>query len=106
MSLFETKTSMLELMKDEVREISERRGEPGNTHECYARIADAAEQAAAAESEWKKIIKSMWQCCKDKDTDAFDAYVTQINSTAMMSAMLWLTVAAEADRALGRADDQ
>lgn len=79
MSMFTEQPGLNELMKNEVAEIMERRGAPGNTHECYARMADATETAVAAAKEWKKL-----------------------RDTALMSAMNWLTVATEADRALGR----
>lgn len=102
MSMFTEQPGLNELMKNEVAEIMERRGAPGNTHECYARMADATETAVAATKEWKKLRDNMWDACKDADIDAFDAYAAALRDTALMSAMNWLTVAAEADRALGR----
>ncbi len=105
MSLFEESQSMNAVMKAYKDEIAERRGAPGNTHECYARIADAAECAEAQTKEWKENVKRMWESCKEGDATAFDAYAGQLANVAMLSAMNWLTVAAEATRALERGED-
>lgn len=102
MSMFTEQPGLNELMKNEVDEIMELRGAPGNTHECYARMADATETAVATTKEWKKLRDNMWDACKDGDCDAFDAYAASLRDTALMSALNWLTVAAEAERALGR----
>lgn len=102
MSMFADKSGLNALMKNEMQEIAELRGEPGNTHECYARVADAVESAVAETKEWKKLRDYMWDACKEADTDMFDAYAASLRDTALLAAMSWLTVAAEAERALGR----
>lgn len=106
MSLFEESQSMNAVMNAYKDEIAERRGAPGNKHECYARIADAAECADEQTKAWKDNVKRMWESCKENDATAFDAYAQQLANVAMLSAMDWLTVAAEATRALERGDSE
>jgi hypothetical protein len=82
--------------------IKERRGAAGGMHECYAYIQDAVEKAVASTNEHKQSLKYMWGACKDMNATEFDAYTKNMHQIAMLGALSWLTVAAEADRALRR----
>lgn len=102
MNLFETEASIQALLDAEVGEIAARRGEAGNMHECYARMADARDRAVASTDTQKKTVESIWSSCKDGNAEEYDAYTKHLRDTALMGALAWLTLAAEADRALGR----
>lgn len=104
MSLFETQTGLASLMDKTRENIYERRGAAGSMHECYAYIQDAVEKAVASTNEHKQSLKYMWGACKDMDATEFDAYAKNMHQIAMLGALSWLTVAAEADRALRRGE--
>lgn len=102
MSLFTSQPGLVALLESEKAEIGERRGAAGNMHECSARMEEAIERAEAATKEQKKVRGHLWSACKDGNTEEFDAYAKQIRDTAMLGALAWLTVSAEADRAIER----
>lgn len=104
MSLFDTQPGLTALMAAERDGIRERRGAAGSMHECYAYIQDAVEKAVASTNEHKQSLKYMWGACKDMDATEFDAYAKNMHQIAMLGALSWLTVAAEADRALRRGE--
>lgn len=104
MSLFNTQPGLTALMAAERDGIRERRGAAGSMHECYAYIQDAVEKAVASTNEHKQSLKYMWGACKDMDATEFDAYTKNMHQIAMLGALSWLTVAAEADRALRRGE--
>lgn len=104
MSLFTSQPGLVALLESEKDGIAERRGAAGNMHECSARMEEAIERAEAATKEQKKVRGHLWSACKDGDATEFDAYAKQIRDTAMLGALAWLTVAAEADRAIERAE--
>lgn len=104
MSLFDTQPGLTALMAAERDGIRERRGAAGSMHECYAYIQDAVEKAVASTNEHKQSLKYMWGACKDMDATEFDAYTKNMYQIAMLGALSWLTVAAEADRALRRGE--
>lgn len=98
--------SLSALVDAEETDIKDRRGEAGNTHECYARILDAAEKAAAASDRRKEIQKNLWDACKSGDAESFDAYIATMFQIALTSAQWWIIVAAEANRARLRTEDE
>lgn len=104
MSLFDTQPGLTALMAAERDGIRARRGAAGSMHECYAYIQDAVEKAVASTNEHKQSLKYMWGACKDMDATGFDAYTKNMHQIAMLGALSWLTVAAEADRALRRGE--
>lgn len=104
MSLFNTQPGLTALMAAERDGIRERRGAAGSMHECYAYIQDAVEKAVASTNEHKQSLKYMWGACKDMNATEFDAYTKNMHQIAMLGALSWLTVAAEADRALRRGE--
>lgn len=105
MSLFETEQGLKALLEAEKASINERRGEAGNMHECYARIADARDCAVASTDGQKKTVDSIWAACKEHNAEEYDAFASHLKGLALMAASTWLTVAAEADRALERKYD-
>lgn len=105
MSLFTSNPpGLVALLENEKAEIEERRGAAGNIHECSARMEEGIERAEEATKGQKKVHGHLWSACKDGDATEFDAYAKQIRDTAMLGALAWLTVAAEADRAIERAE--